>query len=109
MTLDKLPLEAYGPYVYTLLSGKALEAVEHLETKGYHVKGGEKVLWKILDIRFLQKETSDELGEILSSIFALQGNPGETLKQWTARASELIPTQNCCFVSRGGEGLVASE
>ena len=81
MTLGKLPLEAHGPYVYTLLSGKALEAVEHLETKDYHVKGCEKVLWKILDTRIPQKETTVELGEILSSIFALQGNPGETLKQ----------------------------
>ena len=33
LTLDKLPKEAYGPYIYTLLSGKALECIEHLRTE----------------------------------------------------------------------------
>ena len=31
MTMDKLPETARGAFIYTLLSGKALEAVEHLD------------------------------------------------------------------------------
>ena len=31
LTLDKLPESSRGAYIYILLSGKALEAVEHLE------------------------------------------------------------------------------
>ena len=90
VTLDKLTPEARGPYVYTLLSGKALEAVEHLDPQDYHKKDGEKVLWQILDARFPQKETADELGEVLGQVFALKASEGENLKQWTARASELL-------------------
>ena len=90
VTLDKLTPEARGPYVYTLLSGKALEAVEHLDPQDYHKKDGEKILWQILDARFPQKETADELGEVLGEVFALKANEGENLKQWTARASELL-------------------
>ena len=30
-TLDKLPKEARGSYLFTLLKGKALETVEHLD------------------------------------------------------------------------------
>ena len=38
LTLDKLTAEARGPYVFTLLTGKALEAVEHLDPSSYHVR-----------------------------------------------------------------------
>jgi hypothetical protein len=31
ITMDKLGEAARGPYIYTLLSGKALEAVEHVK------------------------------------------------------------------------------
>ena len=52
LTMDKL-LEAYrGAYVMTCLTGKAYEAVEHLEFADYHKKDGEEVIWKILDSRF---------------------------------------------------------
>ena len=85
VTLDKLSEAARGPYVYTLLSGKALEAVEHLPHEEYFKKGGEKVLFEILDARFPQKETADEMSEVLGGVFALRINEGENMKQWTAR------------------------
>ena len=44
LTLDtKVPEKARGAYVYTLLGGKALDCVEHLEPSDYQVVGGEKV------------------------------------------------------------------
>ena len=42
VTLDKLSAEARGPYIYTLLSGKALEAVEHLSHEEYCKEGWRK-------------------------------------------------------------------
>ena len=44
MTLDKLPEASRGAFVYTLLSGRALEAVEHSEPSAYQKTGGDKVL-----------------------------------------------------------------
>jgi hypothetical protein len=42
--MDKLGEAARGPYIYTLLSGKALEAVEHVKPEEYQVNGGDTVL-----------------------------------------------------------------
>ena len=87
---DKVPAKARGAYVYTLLSGKALECVEHLETSAYHIDKGEEVLFKILDARFPQRDTADELGEVLHEVFNLRANEGEALKAWVSRAGELF-------------------
>ena len=90
LTLDKLPESSRGAFVYTLLNGKALEAVEHLEPEEYQKKDGDALLWRMLDARFPQKEVVDELGEILGEVFHLHSKEGETMKQWTARAQELF-------------------
>ena len=90
LTMDKLPETSHGAFIYTLLSGRALETVEHLEPADYQKKGGDKVLWDLLDIRFPQKDTVDELAEILGEVFSLQSKDGETMKQWVARSSELL-------------------
>ena len=90
MTLDKLPKSARGSYIYTLLSGKALETVEHLKAEDYQKEGGEQVLWDLLDARFPQKEASDEMGEILGEVFALKAKDNEALKAWIARATEIF-------------------
>ena len=90
LTLDKLPETARGAYIYTLLSGKALEAVEHVDPAEYQKKDGDQVLWNLLDKRFPQLETVDELGEILGEVFNLRSTEGESMKQWTARGSELF-------------------
>ena len=90
ITMDKLGEAARGPFIYTLLSGKALEAVEHVKPEEYQTKGGDQVLWKLLDARFPQQEASDELSEIMGEVFGLRAKDGESMKQWTARATELF-------------------
>ena len=85
---EKMPAAARGAYVYTMLSGKALEAVEHLEPSEYQKEGGEDILLKLLDVRFPTKDTADELSENLTKIFELRANEGETLKAWISRATE---------------------
>ena len=90
LTMDKLPEASRGAFIYTLLSGKALEAVEHLEPETYQKSGGDKTLWNLLDARFPEKETVDQLGEILTEVFALRSQEGETMKVWVARASEVF-------------------
>ena len=57
---DKLPKEAYGSFVVTLLQGKALETIEHLQPGEYQKTGGEKVLLELLDRRFPDKEMSKQ-------------------------------------------------
>jgi hypothetical protein len=45
MTLSsKMPDEAKGAFIYTLLAGKALEAVEHLGASSFQKEGGDKVI-----------------------------------------------------------------
>ena len=98
LTMDKLPETSHGAFIYTLLSGRALETVEHLEPGDYQKKDGDKVLWDLLDKRFPQKDTVDELAEILGEVFTLQSKDGETMKQWVARSSELLDR---CFRKTG--------
>eukprot|EP00435_Cladocopium_sp_Y103_P073746 s182_g45.t1 len=78
----------------TLLTGKAYECVEHLEPTDYQKKDGDALIWKILDSRFPKLETVDELGEIMTEVFSLRAREGESMKQWTARASELFDRMN---------------
>ena len=91
LTLDsKVPEKARGACVYTLLGGRALDCIEHLEPSEYQVAGGEKVILDILDQRFPQKDKSDEMSETLTSVFGLRAAEGETLKVWISRAGELF-------------------
>ena len=90
LTLDKLPKNARGAYVYTLLAGKALECVEHLDPSDYQKEGGDRILLELLDQRFPQKDKTDEMGETLGLIFGLRPTDGETVKSWVARATELF-------------------
>ena len=97
---DKVPKEAKGAYVYTLLGGKALECVEHLEPTEYQREGGEATLFKLLDQRFPQKDNTDEMAETLSAVFSLKAAEGESLKTWVSRASEMFDRcQRKCSVS----------
>ena len=50
-TMDKLGEEARGSFIWTLLSGRALEVVEHLKEEDYQKKGGEQVIFDLLDRR----------------------------------------------------------
>ena len=56
LTLDKLPASAKGAYIYTLLSGRALDCVEHLDPSDYQKEDGEKIMWDLLDTRFPKRD-----------------------------------------------------
>eukprot|EP00435_Cladocopium_sp_Y103_P012083 s801_g3.t1 len=91
LTLDaKVPKDARGAYVYTMLAGKALDCIEHLEPSEYQREGGEAVIFALLDARFPQKDSSDEMSETLTSVFGLRAIEGESLKVWISRAGELF-------------------
>eukprot|EP00435_Cladocopium_sp_Y103_P029595 s2144_g7.t1 len=91
LTLDsKVPAKARGAYVYTMLAGKALECVEHLDPSEYQVEQGEAKLFALLDERFPQKDASDEMSETLTQIFNLKAMEGESLKVWISRATEMF-------------------
>ena len=90
----KMPAEARGAFIYTLLTGKALEAVEHLDSEKFHKEGGDKVLLSLLDKRFPDKDASDEMSENLTDIFNLRAHEGESLKGWISRASEAFDKLN---------------
>ena len=68
--------------MYTLLAGKALDCIEHLETSEYQEEGGEQVIFQLLDSRFPQKDSSDEMSEVLAAVFNLRALEGESLKVW---------------------------
>ena len=48
------------------------------------------MIWKLLDVRFPQKEQVDELGEIMGEVFALKVREGESMKMWAARSQEVF-------------------
>ena len=85
---EKLSPEARGSFVWTLLQGRALEVVEHLKESEYQVKGGEDVIFGLLDLRWPEKDRTDEIGEHISDVFNLKSKDGETIRQWCARARE---------------------
>ena len=89
-TLDKLPKEARGSYLFTCLSGKALETVEHVDPKEYQKDDGETVLLRLLEARFPQRDETDELAEVLNEVFNLHAKDGESLRSWISRATELF-------------------
>ena len=90
LTMDKLPKSAAGAFIFTLLTGKALDCVEHLPAESYQKEGGDEVLLKLLDRRFPEKDKTDELGEMMHEIFSLKTLSGETVKGWIGRASEVF-------------------
>lgn len=88
--MDKLPKEARGSFIWTLLQGRALETVEHLREDEYQKEGGDLVLLQLLDKRWPQKDRSDEIGEHITEIFSMRGKEGESIRQWCARSQEVF-------------------
>ena len=72
--MDKLPKEARGSFVWTLLQGRALETVEHLKDEEYQKEGGDLVIFELLDRRWPQKDRTDEIGEHVSDVFLLKAS-----------------------------------
>ena len=86
--MDKLPKEARGSFVWTLLQGRALEVVEHLRDEEYQKDGGDKVIFALLDQRWPERDRTDEIGEHITEIFLLKAKEGELLRTWCARSRE---------------------
>ena len=76
LTLDKLPAAAKGAYVYTLLSGKALECIEHLEATDYQKEDGDKVIWTLLDQEISSKRQDGRDGGVARQDFCLESPRG---------------------------------
>ena len=89
-TMKDLSAKQRGPWLFTLLEGKALEAVEHLEFEDLSKEEGEQALWNALKKRFPEKEPHDQMGEALGEVFGLCAHDGETSQQWTARVQEVF-------------------
>ena len=77
--------EQRGPWLLTLLDGKAWDSVEHMSLEQLATKEGEQRLWQTLQDRFPEKEQHDILGEVLGEVFALAA---ESMKGWTSRVRE---------------------
>ena len=88
MVMDKLPKNARGSFVWTLLQGRALEVVEHLREEEYQKEGGDAVIFALLDSRWPAKDRTDEIGENISEVFTLKAREGESVRLWCARARE---------------------
>ena len=88
LTMKDMREDQRGPWLFTLLEGKAWDACEHLTLDKLATKDGEKVLWDTLTDRFPEKEAHDLMGEALGEVFSLAASEAETMKQWTARVRE---------------------
>ena len=77
VTMKDLAEKQKGPWIYTLLDGRALEAVEHLTLTDLVKEDGAATLWSLLTARFPEKESEDQMGEALGEVFALCAKDGE--------------------------------
>ena len=90
MTFKDMRKEQRGPWILTLLDGKAWDSVEHLTLEQIASAEGEQLLWSTLQERFPEKEQHDVMGEVLGDVFGLVASEGETMKMWTARVKEVF-------------------
>ena len=93
ITMKDLSPKQQGPWLLTLLEGKAWDAVEHLELNDLHQERGAEMLWRLLSERFPEKEPHDQMGEALGEVFALAASDSETMQFWTSRVQEVF--QKC--------------
>ena len=61
--MSSLTKEATEPFVYSMLDGDALTAVEHLEFLEFAIEGGENVIFTILEARYPDKDPIDRAGK----------------------------------------------
>ena len=90
LTIKDLKTQQRGPWLLTLLDGKAWDACEHLTLEELATAEGEAKLWDTLERRFPEKEKHDMMGEALGEVFGLAASESETMKQWTARVREVF-------------------
>ena len=88
MMLKDFKKEQRGPWLFTLLEGKAWDACEHLSLDELAKESGEEMLWELLHSRFPEKEPYDQMGEAVGAVFALAAKENEDLKTWTGRVRD---------------------
>ena len=71
LTCKDLKPEHRGPWVFTLLDGKAWDACEHLSLDKLSSAEDESEICKLLEARFREKEPYDQMAEALGAVFAL--------------------------------------
>lgn len=86
--LKGTPAEAFGDIVFTLLEGKAADAVDRLDVEDWEVDGGEALIFDILDQRFPGKAAQDRIGEVLDELFGLRATKNEPMSSYTGRCNE---------------------
>ena len=65
ITMPTVTKEARGPFVYSLLDGDALTAVERLEFAEFAIDGGENLIFNMLEARYPVKDPIDRAGKAL--------------------------------------------
>ena len=68
ITMTTLTKEARGPFVYSMLDGDALTAVEHMEFAEFAIDGGENLIFNILEARYLDKDPIGRAGKALIDV-----------------------------------------
>ena len=66
ITMSSLTKEATEPFVYSMLDGDALTAVEHLEFPEFALEGGENVIFTVLEARYRTKIRSTGQAKLCS-------------------------------------------
>ena len=69
ITMSSPTKEATEPFVYSMLDGDALTAVEHLVFPEFAMEGGENVIFNILEAQYLDKDPIDRAGKALFDMF----------------------------------------
>ena len=77
ITMSSLTKEATVPFVYSVLDGDALTAVEHLEFPEFAIEGGENVIFTILEARYPDKNPIDRASKALFDVFEVWAREGE--------------------------------
>ena len=76
ITMSSLTKEATEPFVYSMLDGDALTAVEHLVFPEFAIEGGENVIFNILEARYPDKDPIDQASKALFDVFQLANGNG---------------------------------
>ena len=109
--MPTLTKEARGPFVYSLLDGDALTAVERLEFAEFAIDRGEILIFNMLEARYPDKDPIDRAGKALFDVFEVAAKEGERLSEWSARAESVF---HACQRDAGiaffqhGEGIFVS-
>ena len=85
ITMTSLTTDSRGPFVYSMLDGDALTAVEHLDFAEFANVGGKNLIFNILEARYPDKDPIDRAGKALFDVFEVSAREGERLSEWSAK------------------------